>query len=162
MKILQISPYPPSYLGGSEIFCKNLSINLKKFHDIDSVILTSDIFRKNLKTDIIDGPVKVVYKKFYLNLLGKNPIVNVFNYIKKHYREFDIIHAHSYIFFTSFQASMLRKMLKFPLVLHIHGGAQTFSMLKSSLIERIQLLSKQYIFDKFIGKFIIEGSDAII
>jgi len=30
LKILQINPYPPEHLGGSEVFCKNLAINLKK------------------------------------------------------------------------------------------------------------------------------------
>jgi len=43
MKVLQVNPYPPDHLGGSEIFCKNLSINLKKNlidnpHSLDKII----------------------------------------------------------------------------------------------------------------------------
>jgi len=162
MKVLQVNPYPPDHLGGSEIFCKNLSINLKKERNIDSEILTSDIFKRKIKTDLIEESVKVYYKRCYHNLWGKNPIVNMYSFIKKNYKKYDLIHAHSYIFFTSAQCALLRKIRKFPFVLHIHGGVQTPLNLSSNLMEYFQLLYKRSFFDKIIGKLVIKNSDSII
>ena len=162
MKVLQVNPYPPDHLGGSEIFCKNLSINLKKKKNIETEILTSDIFKRKIKNDLIEELVPVHYEKCYYNLWGKNPIVNIYNFIKKNYQKYDIIHTHSYIFSTSLQCALLRKLRKFNLILHIHGGVQTPSWLNSNFKEYIQLLIKSNIFDVTIGKFVIENSDHII
>ena len=162
MKVLQVNPYPPDHLGGSEIFSKNLSINLKKKRNIDSEILTSDIFKRKIKNDLIEESVKVHYKRCYHNLWGKNPIVNMYSFMKKNYQKYDLIHAHSYIFFTSAQCALLRKIRKFPFVLHVHGGVQTPLFLSSNLIEYFQLLFKRSIFDKIIGKLVIKNSDSII
>lgn len=162
MKVLQVNPYPPDHLGGSEIFCKNLSINLKKKRNIDSEILTSDVFKRKIKNDLIEESIKVHYKRCYHNLWGKNPIVNMYSFMKKNYQKYDLIHAHSYIFFTSAQCALLRKIRKFPFILHIHGGVQTPLLLSSNLIEYFQLLYKRSIFDKIIGKLVIKNSDSII
>jgi len=159
---LHVVPYPPNYLGGSEIFCKNLTLNLKKRKGINSEILTADIFKLNKKEEYLDGLIKVNYKKYYYNLWGKNPIVNVYSYLKKKSYMFDIIHVHSYIFLTSFQATLLKKFKKFPLVLHVHGGVQTNIPIKNNLVENLQLFFKNKIFDQTIGKFIFHNSDAII
>lgn len=162
MKVLQINPYPPEHLGGSEIFCKNLSIHLKKFRNITSEILTSDIFNEGFNTRLLEGKIKVYYKKFFFNLWGKNPVVNIYPFLRKSYQNYDIIHVHSYIFFTSIQAAFLRKFRKFPLVLHIHGGIQTPPNVSSSKIEYLQLIGKSHFFDKLFGKYVIENSDTII
>ena len=159
---MHVVPYPPNYLGGSEIFCKNLTLNLKKRKGINSEILTADIFKLNKKEEYLDGLIKVNYKKYYYNLWGKNPIVNVYSYLKKKSYMFDIIHVHSYIFLTSFQATLLKKFKKFPLVLHVHGGVQTNIPIKNNLVENLQLFFKNKIFDQTIGKFIFHNSDAII
>ena len=162
MKVLQVNPYPPEHLGGSEIFCKNLAINLKKYHNIDSEILTSDIFNHQVKKRIIEENVPVFYKKCYKNLWGKNPITLIYDFIKKNYRKYDIIHAHSYIFFTSLQCALVRKLKRFNLMLHIHGGVQTPSWLHSNFQEYLQLLVKENLFDKIIGNFILKNSDVIV
>ncbi|MHA1328722.1 MAG: glycosyltransferase family 4 protein [Promethearchaeota archaeon] len=159
---MHVVPYPPNYLGGSEIFCKNLTLNLKKRKGINSEILTADIFKLNKKEEYLDGLIKVNYKKYYYNLWGKNPIVNVYSYLKKKSYMFDIIHVHSYIFLTSFQATLLKKFKKFPLILHVHGGVQTNIPIKNNLVENLQLFFKNKIFDQTIGKFIFHNSDAII
>ena len=73
LKILQINPYPPEHLGGSELFSKNLAINLKIKKNINSDILTSDIFRRNIKTDFLNDSINIIYKKNLYNIWGKNP-----------------------------------------------------------------------------------------
>ncbi|MFX0138784.1 MAG: glycosyltransferase family 4 protein [Candidatus Hodarchaeota archaeon] len=162
MKILHINPYPPEHLGGSELFCKNLVINLKKIKNIDSDILTSDILKRRKKADFIDRSIKIIYKKFYFNLWGKNPIVNISSYVLKNLEKYDLIHAHSYIFLTSFQCALLRRIKKFPFILHIHGGVQTPLVSSSSIAENLQLTFKNRFFDNIFGRITINSADAII
>ena len=162
LKILHINPYPPEHLGGSEVFCKNLAINLKKKKNFDSEILTSDILKRNVKIDFLDGSIKVIYKKNYYSLWGINPLVNIYSFLKKEFQNYDVIHVHSYLFLTSFQSALFRKIRKFPFILHIHGGVQTPQNLSSSLIEKLQLGFKNMFFDKWIGSFTIKTADALI
>ncbi|KKK42100.1 MAG: Alpha-D-kanosaminyltransferase [Candidatus Lokiarchaeum sp. GC14_75] len=162
LKILHINPYPPDHLGGSEVFCKNLAINLKKKKNFDSDILTSDILKKNVKFDYLDGSIKIFYKKNYYSLWGINPLVNIYSFLKKNYQNYDVIHVHSYLFLTSLQSALFRKIRKFPYVLHIHGGIQTPQNLSSGLIERAQLGFKNMFFDKWIGSFTMKTADALI
>ncbi|MHA1272225.1 MAG: glycosyltransferase family 4 protein [Promethearchaeota archaeon] len=162
MKILQVNPYPPEHFGGSEIFCKNLANNLSKYHEIESDILTSDYFRKNRRNLLLNKHVNVIYKRLYINLWNKNPIVNIYPYLRKNYQKYDIIHAHSYIFFTSFQCALMRRFRKFPFLLHLHGGIQTQTHVHSNLSELIQLIMKKNLFDKSLGKFTIQRADGII
>ena len=162
MKVLHVNPYPPEHLGGSEIFCKNLAINLNKQSYAKNDILTSDIFKHKKKIDYLDSSIKVIYKKCLYNLWGKNPVVDVSSYLKRHSSEYDLIHAHSYIFFTSFQCALMKKYRKVPMVLHVHGGVQTPSLLSSNPMEYFQLMWKKYIFDKTIGRFTVQNSDALI
>ena len=161
LKILHINPYPPEHLGGSEIFCKNLAINLKK-KNIDSEILTSDILKRHVKIDFLDGSIKIIYKKNYHSLWGMNPLVNTYSFLKKKFQNYDVIHVHSYLFLTSFQSALFRKIRKFPFILHLHGGIQTPQNLSSNLIEKLQLGFKNIFFDKWIGSFTIKTADALI
>ena len=162
MRILHINPYPPGHVGGSEIFCKNLALNLSKFNNVKSDILTSDYFRFNIDKKEINKNLNVIYKRYYYNIWSKNPLVNVYSYLKKNYKNYDIIHAHSYIFFTSFQCALLRKFKRFNYFLHLHGGIQTYPYMRANIFEYFQLLMKKAIFDKYIGKFTIENADSII
>lgn len=162
MKILHVNPYPPNHFGGSEIFCKNLAIQLSKRPNFKNDILTSDILNKGKKFYFLNDSIKVFYRRNYFNLWGKNPVVNIYPFIKKNYMNYDLFHMHSYIFLTSFQCAILRKLRKFPLVLHLHGGIRTADYLSLSKYENLQLLFKNFIFDKNIGKFTINNADAII
>lgn len=161
MKILHIHPYPPQNLGGSEIYTKNLIIRLKQ-KDIDCEFLTSDIMNTKKKIGYLNQSIKVIYKKSYYNLWGKNPIVNIYSFLKQNIDKYDIIHAHSYIFFTSIQCALLKKYRKFPFIMHTHGGINTPFTLSSNFYEQMQLFFKQKIFDKTFGRFTIESADVII
>ncbi len=162
MKILHVNPYPPEHMGGSEIFCKNLALNLSKFDNIQSDILTADYFGRAVKKTELNEDVNVIYKKYYYNIWSKNPLVNVYSFLKRNYQNYDIIHAHSYIFFTSLQVALFRKLRNFPYILHLHGGVQTSPHLKANLIEHFQLIIKKSLFDRFIGRFTVDKADAII
>lgn len=162
MKILHVNPYPPNHFGGSEIFCKNLAIQLNKKKNYECDILTSNILNEGKKFDFLNDSIKVFYKRNYFNLWGKNPVVNIYPFIKKNYMNYDLFHVHSYIFFTSLQCAILRKLREFPLILHLHGGVRTANFLSLSRYENLQLLFKNSLFDKIIGRFTIKNADAII
>ncbi len=89
-----------------------------------------------------------------------NPLVNIISFLYKNLKNYDIIHAHSYIFLTSFQCALLRKIKRFPLVLHIHGGVQTSGAIGK--FSNFQLAIKNYFFDRTLGSFTIKKSDAVI
>ncbi len=162
MKILQISAYPPDNLGGSEIFCRNLSINLKT-QGIKSEILTSNYNSNPRKHRYFDkNGIKIINKTYFGNFLGINPVFNILPFLNKHYRDYDIIHSHSYIFFSTAQAAIMRIMYKFPLILHLHGGVQTDYSYTTTYSEKLQTLFKKYFFDKSIGKIILKIPDSLI
>lgn len=162
MKILHINPYPPDHLGGSELFARNLAINLAEKNDISCDILTSDIFHKGIDSEILKNSVNVFYKPCYFNLWGKNPVVNIIDFLLKNKKKYDIIHAHSYIFFTSHQCALIKKFKDFRFILNIHGGVDTPYFKNMSFLEKIQLFIKNYFFDRILGKFTIKQANAII
>lgn len=164
MKILQINPYPPESLGGSEIFCKNLSINLNKINNVECDILTSDLLKNGKSIDYLNnGKGKIYYKRCFFNLWNKNPIVNIIKFLKKEHQNYDIIHTHSYIFFTSIQTALIKKFQRFPLILHIHGFKIHPKLTTGfNVYEKLQLKFKDLIFDKYLGKFSIKMADKII
>ncbi len=162
MKILHVNPYPPNHLGGSELFTRNLAINLAKKEDISCDILTSDIFNRKIDSEMLNPSVRVFYKKCYYNLWGKNPLVNMFNFLLKNYKNYDLIHAHSYIFFSTFQCAILKKISDFPFILHVHGGIDTPIFKNLNFVEQLQLSFKNSLFDKGLGEFTFKQANALI
>ena len=77
MKILRITPFPPDYIGGLPLYCKNISLNLAKLKDVETDILTPDLLNKNMKFEYINQSIRVIYKRSYSVLWDKNPIVNI-------------------------------------------------------------------------------------
>lgn len=163
MKILHINPYPPENLGGSELFCKNLAISLAKKKNISCDILTSDFLKRNVKINYLENNVKVIYKKFFFSIWDKNPVVNIFNFLRKYHTNYDLIHAHAYPFFSSIQAALMKKILKYPFILHLHGFEIQQNLIPGfNFYEKLQLKFKRLIFDKYIGKIPIKWADAVI
>jgi len=165
MKILRVVPFPPEYIGGLPFYCKNLSLQLVKRKKVECDILTSDLLKKNNQTKWLDDSVRVIYKKCHLFLVGKNPVVNIIPFLRKHYKDYDIIHAHGYYFFSTLQCVLMKKLYNFPFILHIHGGIQTSYNtvpVTSNIFENYQLLFKEKIFDRLIGRIPIKSANKII
>ena len=169
MKVLLITPSPPEYLGGLALFSKDLAINLQK-SGVQVDILTSTLSKKGPILEILDGSINVFKQKVYLfpdndNILKiKNPLFLIFKYLKKNANKYDLIHVHSYIYFSTIQ-TFINKILfnsKIPVILHLHGGIQTEEYSASNKIEKIMLLLKKYIFDIVSGKFIINKAETVI
>lgn len=160
MKILHVSAIPPDHPYGLGIFLKTLITNLKK-NNIESEVLTTNLFEHKDKIDYING-IKVYKQKHFKILWNINPITNVINFLIKNYKKYDIIHAHSYIFFSSLQVAIFRKLRKFPFVMHLHGGVQTQNGNGENLDMKLKLTFKRNIFDITFGNLCLSSPDAVI
>ncbi|MFW9866397.1 MAG: glycosyltransferase family 4 protein [Candidatus Thorarchaeota archaeon] len=169
MKILFISPSPPDYLGGLSLFIKGLTKKLGE-NEIKVDILSSSLTMNKDTYELYSKNVKLIKKKCYLladnkNILRiKNPIFNVISYLIKYRKNYDLIHVHSYIYFSTMQTLFLKRLVrdKIPVILHLHGGIQTSSFQGSNFIEKLMLLFKKYFFDLTIGKILISSANALI
>ena len=164
MKVLHVTPLPPDYIGGLSLFCKNLVINLKNRKNVHCDILTINLLNNNIKRIKINNSINVFFKKkiFFYRRGLLYPISFIFPFILKNRLNYDIIHVHGYHFFTTIQCAIMKKILGFPFILHIHGGIQTTQNVNSSWFEKFLLFIKNTFFDRFIGKFVIKAADKII
>ena len=160
MKILHVSAIPPDHPYGLGIFLKTLTTNLKK-NNIETEVLTSNLYERKDKIEKING-VNVYKLKNFKMLWDINPITNIFKFLIKNYRKYDIIHTHSYIFFATLQAVLFSKFRKLPLVLHLHGGIQTKNVRAENLEMKLKLKFKNTIFDMILGNLCLSFPDAII
>jgi glycosyltransferase involved in cell wall biosynthesis len=160
MKILHVTAYPPTNLGGLEIFVKKLTFNLQKF-GIQSDIVTTNI-NDPVEHILQIGKLNVFFLKNYGEIWGKNPICNLMSFLFKNGKKYDIIHIHSYIHFTSLQAIIYAKLTGKKTVLTLHGGVQTDKINGASFFENIQLLLKKILYDRTFGKYVIENCTALV
>ncbi|MHA2393140.1 MAG: glycosyltransferase family 4 protein [Promethearchaeota archaeon] len=169
MKILLISPSPPEYLGGLSLFAKGLAKNLGE-KDIKVDFLCSSLTRKKGSFEKYSKNVFLVKKKCYLfsdykNFLRvKNPLFNVLSYLIKYGKNYDLIHVHSYIYFSTIQTFFYKTFFNrnIPLVLHLHGGVQTSGFQSSNFKEKVLLFIKKYFFDLVVGKSMLRKATAIV
>ncbi len=162
MKILRVVPFPPEHIGGLPYYCKNISINLAKRKNVECDIIAPDIFKRHKGIEYLDNGVKVIYEKCQTLLAGKNPVANIIPFLKKNYGKYDLVHAHGYYYFTTLQCALFKKLRNYPFILHLHGGIQTPYNPVSSISENLQLIFKEKLFDKTIGKIPFNAADAII
>ncbi|MFX1453628.1 MAG: glycosyltransferase family 4 protein [Promethearchaeota archaeon] len=162
MKVLRVVSFPPDYIGGLPLYCKNISLNLSKRKNVFCDILTSDILNTRKNIHYLDSNTRVIYKKCFYFLDNKNPLVNFIPFIKKNYKKYDLIHAHGYYFFSTLQCAFLKKLLKFPFILHLHGGIQTSYTSTASSFQNFQLIFKESVFDRYIGKISLQSADKLI
>ncbi|MFX1500373.1 MAG: glycosyltransferase family 4 protein [Promethearchaeota archaeon] len=162
MKVLRVVSFPPDYIGGLPLYCKNISLNLSERKNVSCDILTSDILNTRKKICHLDSNIRVFYKKCFYFLDNKNPLVNFIPFIKKYYKDYDFIHAHGYYFFSTLQCTFLKRLLKFPFILHLHGGIQTPYTPTASTFQNLQMIFKESIFDRYIGKKSFQSADTLI
>ncbi len=149
MKILQIAPYFIPYIGGQEIYIKNLCKYLiKKGHDIDLIVSN---FPKSKKRERYEG-INIFRYSCIIRPL-RNPISPSFFIPDQEIKGYDVIHTHnehSYAAITSIFHSVSKRK---PLVITCHG--QLF--FGNPIIDFIEK-----IYSKIIGKIIFTKANAII
>jgi len=162
MKILRVVSFPPDYIGGLPFYSKNISINLSNKKNVECDILTTNLTDKYSKIEYLNDNIRIIYKKCYSFLWDKNPLFYILSYIKDHYEEYDIIHAHGYYFFSTLQCALLKIIKNFPFIIHTHGGIQTPYYLDLNTFENFQLIFKEKLFDRTVGKYAFRLADIII
>ena len=169
MKVLLISPSPPEYLGGLAHFTKFLAIYLGN-NKIQVDLLCSTLTKEGTIYEKFSKNVRVIKKKCYAfadndNFLKmKNPVFDTISFLLKYGKNYDIIHVHSYIYFSTIQTFLYKIFFrrKTPLILHLHGILEGHASQTTNPIEKLLFLFKKYFYDLTIGKIMFKKADAII
>jgi len=117
-------------------------------------------------TSKLDGsPVSEVMGKFVVHrcpslgvFWGSNPATLIVHKLLK--SEADVIHAHSYVFLTTNQAALTRKLRRIPLLLHLHGGIEVVPF-HGDVLTRLKFTAVKSVYDRTIGKWTLSTADAI-
>jgi len=156
MRIAQVSPFLPSRAGGSVVYSSNLAMQLeKRGHTVEffaSRYPNTDR-RTKMGTDIA-----VQASRCYGLALGINPMSYLLSRLMR--SSVDVVHAHSYVFFTSNQAALASRLTGVPLVLHIHGATYVREP-ELDKRTRAKLWLKEKFYDPTLGKWTVQSADAI-
>jgi glycosyltransferase involved in cell wall biosynthesis len=147
--------YPQS--SGSGIFCRELSKRLAD-EGFEVTVLTSQIPKSAPQFEEFEG-----YKIMRLKTLGTGwgisalciPIPFLWN----NHADYDLIHLHSYLFLLSNQTALMKKIRKFPMILHLHGG---LTIPDSIWVGKFKPWFKKYLYDPTIGRFTVRSADKVL
>jgi len=159
MRILQVTPFLGEQYGGTERYCINLSKELVKLgHEVE--IFTSRLMRETpLKSE--DSGIRI--RRFYTPkvIWNINPLTIMLHKLLR--SEHDIVHVHSYLYFSSNQA-VLAKIVRAvlhnqkPLLLHLHGGIGVPDHLRRNTVKQVI----KRIYDATIGRVMMMTADRIL
>lgn len=149
MKILRvISDLYPDVVGGLGLHAHEMSkMQAKSGHHV--TIFTSKI-NGNPKHEIVDGYHIFRFKNSF-KLFGNSVSISLVRQLFKERKNFDIIHAHSHLFFSTNVCALLRKLGSSPLVITNHG-----------LISQTAPSWIQTIYTPTIAKWTFKAADGII
>jgi glycosyltransferase involved in cell wall biosynthesis len=124
MKILQVCPRYPPYIGGVEVHVNEISERLADL-GFEVEVLSCDPSGKLPSEETING---VRVKRF--NSWAPNESYffsrDLKKYLKKNSENFDLVHAHSYQAFPALYAAQTKSANKFVFTPHYVGGGGTF------------------------------------
>jgi len=146
MNILRITgDIYPEVIGGVGLHTYFMSKLQAKEHNITVYTCGKKNYSRKIKN------FNLISFKPLTRIFG-NPIVfRLFYNIYKNANNFDIVHAHSHLFFTTNICSFLKKIKKFKLIITSHG-----------LYSQTAPIFFQKIYMKTLGKFTLNSADAII
>ena len=149
MKILRVVSdlYPYSY-GGLGIHAHELSKSIaNKGHEVTVFSCEKE---NKLYHSIVDGYELYNFKPF-LNFFGNAIAPSMLFSLFKKIKDFDIIHAHSHLFFSTNLTTFVKKFKKTPLIITNHG-----------LVSQTAPINLQKIFLSTIAKWTFINADAVI
>ncbi|MHB9129425.1 MAG: glycosyltransferase family 4 protein, partial [Candidatus Humimicrobiaceae bacterium] len=122
MKLIVVTPYFYPKIGGMENYAYNICKSLKKSHNWEVVVITSNHEKKVKKEEIIDG-IKIYRLPFWFKISNTpiNPmwLVNIHKILRKELP--DIINVHSPVPFISDVTSFIER--KIPIITTYHSGS---------------------------------------
>jgi len=150
MKILRVvSDLYPSVVGGVGLHAHEMSrLQAQEGHDV--TVLT---YRDGSKQPSIEGRdgYRIIRYNASLRLFGNTISFSQLLSLLKHWDSYDIVHAHSHLFFSTVLCTFVRKFRSTPLVVTNHG---LVSQTAPQWLQRLYLPT--------IGKWIFRTADAII
>lgn len=162
MKILQVIPFfaPAWAFGGPVKVCYQISKELEKSgHEV--TVLTTDTADGGARIPKLDQRMDGFQVKRFRNLLpGMTQGYNLFtplkfkSYLKKHIKEYDIIHCHSFFTYLNIVSSHVCRTKDVPYIVHLHESPVPLDILGKKLIKRI--------FNLFFGKKILSHAAKIV
>lgn len=119
VKILRVAAdFYPSVVGGIGLHAYEMSkLQAKMGHNV--VVYTT---KTNSESEVerLDG-FQVIRFKPLIKIFGNSITISMFNKLTQNKNRFDIIHAHSHLFFSTNLCALIRKVGMSPLVITNHG-----------------------------------------
>ncbi|MFW9990522.1 MAG: glycosyltransferase, partial [Candidatus Odinarchaeota archaeon] len=151
MRIVHIIPFYGEQHGGSERYVHNLVKHQIKKHDVH-IFSTTRLFENR---GCIEQEGYTLHRFYSPAVVWNiNPICFILHRLAGF--EADIIHIHSYLYFSSIQAIFSKRLNQVPMLLHLHGGVG-IPPYQTSLIKK----SAKIFYDRFIGSYILKNADMI-
>jgi len=147
MKVAQVCPRFPPFIGGVETHVYEISKRLAKEFEVE--VLTTDPTGKLKKEEIIDG-VKVKRFKVFAPSNAYFFSIGLYRYLKMNSARYDVIHAHNYHAFPALFAALTKGSKKLVFTPHYHGKGHSLFR---------DFLHKLY---RLAGRKIFNDADAII
>lgn len=120
-------------------------------------VITSKLNNNSVFTQTMGGFKVRTYPCLSI-LWGSNPATPILYKLLK--SQADVVHAHSYVFLTTNQAALARRLRRIPLLLHLHGGVETTPP-QGDMLTRLKFTAAKNIYDRTIGKWTLMTADAI-
>lgn len=128
---------------------------MERGHEV--TVLTSQLIKTQPSQETIEG-IKICRCPCLGIFADINPVTVIIHKLLK--MKVDVVHAHSYIFFTSNQAALARNLKKFPLILHLHGGIDFFSLTNDYASYFLFIIKKMF-YDPIFGKWTARMADVV-
>ncbi len=150
MKILRVAfNLYPSSVGGIELHAHEMS-RLQAWEGHDVAVFTYRTDSEQAYSEDKNG-YHIVRSNTHLCLFGNAISFSQLSSLLKHWDSYDIVHAHSHLFFSTVLCALARKFRSTPLVVTNHG---LVSQTAPKWLQRIYLPT--------IGKWIFKTADAVI
>lgn len=123
MKILRVSSdIYPYVVGGLGVHVDELSRSQTILgHSVTVYVNKNGDNRTTSNTNYTENNYKIVKFKPLIKIMGNSIAPNMFYQLMKDKNNYDIVHAHSHLFFSTNLCALIRKIGKPPLVVTDHG-----------------------------------------
>ena len=144
----------PAYPTGSGIYAYEVARRLAEQGN-EVHVYTSSV--GNFSETKYPDNLHVHVLRTYGVVWNMNPVANVLTELL--YKDFDIVHVHSYIFFMSNMTALARVFKNFKYILHFHGG---LNYSEAKMFYPWRVWAKEKVYDKTLGWFTVKMADKVL
>ena len=149
LKILRVTnDLYPDVVGGIPLHAHHLCRDLSRMGYYTTVLTCA---KGNHRYEKKEEGYDVIHHKIFFSPLGNSFSPSIFRTLLKIKDDYDLIHAHCHLFFSTIMASLVRRIGSPPLIITTHG------IMSASAPDWFNLL-----YMKTIGKWTLKSADKII